>query len=141
MGDEFEFDEDDDAAPTKEELAVWLSEFMSQSHLAENLYRRHFCDLVANRVFREFGDEGLCELMMSIDRRGNWISDIILESHDIDDIVFKKYGVYDDEMIGKARQSASFSEMNEKIWKLRRRYAKLIADEIVKPSGEQATRD
>jgi hypothetical protein len=140
MDDEFEYEFDGDDAPTKEELAVWLSEFMSQSHLAENMYRQHFCDLVANRVYQEFGDEGLCELMMSIDRRGNWISDIILEAHDIDDIMFNKYGIYDDEMIEKARQSVAFSEMNDKIWKLRRRYAKLIADEVVKPE-EQETKD
>ena len=51
------------------ELAVWLSEFMSQSQKAKRLYRSHFCTIVVNRLYDEFGVEGMCELMMAIDNR------------------------------------------------------------------------
>lgn len=131
MDEEFEFEPEDNEIPTKEELAVWLSEFMNSAVEAESMYRSHFCDLLAHRVYTEFGAEGLCELMMSIDRRGAWISDILLENNDLDEIMFKKYGTYDHEIIRKARATKAMSEMNEKIWRLRRRYAKLIVDEIM----------
>jgi len=131
MEDDFEFDPEDGDIPSKEELAVWLSEFMTNTAEAETMYRSHFCDLVVNRVYNEFGFEGLCELLMSIDKRGHWISDIILENNDIDDILFKKYGVFDGDSIKKARHTDAMSEMNQKIWKLRRKYAKLIADELM----------
>lgn len=131
MEDEFEFDGEDGDIPSREELAVWLSEFMTNTAEAETMYRAHFCDLVTNRVYNEFGFEGLCELLISIDKRGHWISDIIIENNDLDDILFKKYGVFDAEAIKKARTTDAMAEMNQKIWKLRRKYAKLIADELM----------
>ena len=131
MEDDFEFDSEDGDIPSKEELAVWLSEFMTHTAEAETMYRAHFCDLVTNRVYDEFGYEGLCEMLMSIDKRGHWISDILIENNDIDDILFKKYGVFDTDAIKKARTTSAMAEMNQKIWKLRRKYAKQIADELM----------
>ena len=131
MEDEFEFDGEDGAIPSREELSVWLSEFMTNTAEAEIMYRAHFCDLVTNRVYNEFGFEGLCEMLMSIDKRGHWISDIIIENNDLDDILFKKYGVFDTDAIKKARTTDAMAELNQKIWKLRRKYAKLIADELM----------
>jgi hypothetical protein len=131
MEDDFEFDGEDGDIPSREELAVWLSEFMTNTAEAEIMYRAHFCDLVTNRVYNEFGFEGLCEMLISIDKRGHWISDIIIENNDLDDILFKKYGVFDTDAIKKARTTDAMAEMNQKIWKLRRKYAKLIADELM----------
>lgn len=131
MDEDFEFDSEDGDIPSREELAVWLSEFMTHTAEAETMYRAHFCDLVTNRVYDEFGYEGLCEMLMSIDKRGHWISDILIENNDIDDILFKKYGVYDIESIKKARTTSAMAEMNQKIWKLRKKYAKHIADELM----------
>ena len=104
---------------------------MTNTAEAEIMYRAHFCDLVTNRVYNEFGFEGLCELLMSIDKRGHWISDIIIENNDLDDILFKKYGVFDTDAIKKARTTDAMAELNQKIWKLRRKYAKIIADELM----------
>jgi hypothetical protein len=113
------------------ELAVWLSEFMSQSQKAQRLYRRHFCNIVVNRLFDEFGVEGMCELMMAIDNRAGWISDILIEDTELHDALFTIHGVFDDDAIIKARMSKELIEMNRKIWRLRRKYAKLIAQEII----------
>lgn len=113
------------------ELAVWLSEFMSQSQKAQRLYRSHFCNIVVNRLYDEFGVEGMCELMMAIDNRAGWISDILIEDTELHDALFNIHGVFDDDAIVKARMSRELVEMNRKIWRLRRKYAKLIAQEII----------
>jgi hypothetical protein len=127
----YDFDSEDDDAPTTEELAVWLSDFMSQSSKAEKMYRSHFCSIVVNRLWKEFGVEGMCELMLAIDKRAGWISDIILEDADLHDALFDNHGVFDDDAVIKARMSNRLMEMNKKIWRLRRKYSKLIAAEIV----------
>lgn len=127
---DFSGSEEDNEQPTKEELALWLSEFMSQGQRAQSMYRQHFCQIVVERLFEEFGVDGMCELMMAIDRRAGWISDIILEDADIHDALFKNHGIYDDKAIQKARECGEIVEMNKKIWRLRRKYSKLIADEI-----------
>ena len=123
-------DDETEEQPTKEELAMWLSEFMSQGQRAQSMYRQHFCNIVVERLFEEFGVDGMCELMMAIDRRAGWISDIILEDADIHDALFKNHGIYDDKAIQKARDCGEIVELNKKIWRLRRKYSRLIADEI-----------
>lgn len=124
-------EEDDETFASPEELAVWLSEFMAQTSDAEVMYRNHFCTMIANRVYDEFGHEGLCELMIAMDKKAGWISDIIIENNDLDEILFKKYGVYDHNIVSKARKTEAVAEMNTKIWKLRRKYAKAIVDELM----------
>jgi hypothetical protein len=137
-----EFSDDfiyEDSVPSKEELALWLSEFMSQSQRARIMYRSNFCSIIVNKVHTEFGIEGLCDLMLAIDKRAGWISDIIIEDADIQDAMFNTHGVFDDKAIVKARVSEEMTELNKKIWRLRRKYAKLIAEEIVRDGlGEKA---
>jgi hypothetical protein len=128
----FDFDADIDDKPSAEEMAVWLSDFMSQTQKAQRMYRTHFCNIVVHRLYEEFGVEGMCELMMTIDKRAGWISDILIEDADIHDALFNTHGVFDNDAIVKARMSNELIEMNKKIWRLRRKYAKLIAQEIVK---------
>lgn len=130
---EYEFDDDmdGDTPPSREELAVWLGEFMSATMNAENKYRNHYCTMVASRLYEEFGHEGFCEMMLVMDKKAGWISDIIIENSDIDDILFKKYGIYDRHALSRARATKSIEELNTKIWRLRRKYAKQIADELM----------
>lgn len=134
-------EEDDEVFATPEELAVWLSEFMAQTSDAEVMYRNHFCTMIANRVYDEFGHEGLCELMIAMDKKAGWISDIIIENNDLDEILFKKYGVYDHNVVSKARKTEAVAEMNTKIWKLRRKYAKAIVDELMVAPSDSAPID
>ena len=93
MDDEefFDFDSDFDEKPSAEEMAVWLSDFMSQTQKAQRMYRTHFCNIVVNRLWEEFGIEGMCELMISIDKRAGWISDILIEDADIHDSLYNTH--------------------------------------------------
>jgi len=122
--------DDDNEQPTREELAMWLSDFMSQGQKAQSMYRSHFCRIVVERLFEEFGVDGMCELMMAIDQRAGWISDIIIEDADIHDALFKHHGIYDDKAIQKTRDSNELKKLNKKIWRLRKKYSRLIAAEI-----------
>lgn len=120
----------------KGEIMGFLAEFIKDGRHAEKLYRENFCELVVNKVFYDFGYEGLCNLMIQIDTRAKWISDILIENSDFDDILFKKYGVYDSEVCDKARDTEAMMEMNSKIWRLRKKYAPVIVDEIMLKSGK-----
>jgi len=139
MGEPEFFDEmGDNELPPREELAVWLSEFMAASVDAETKYRAHYCSMLVEKLYEDFGVEGFCEVMMAMDKKAGWISDIILEASDLDDILFKKHGVYDKHALAKARASQSMDELNGKIWKLRRKYAKTIVEELmVVPSDDE----
>jgi hypothetical protein len=73
---------------------------------------------------------------MEIDRRANWISDIIFEQSDFNNPMFELHGIYDRDVIAKARETEAITELNKKIWRLRRRYAKLIIEEIIQDEKE-----
>lgn len=121
----------EDNEPSREELALWLSEYMSNAVSAETIYRSHLLDLITSRVYEEFGKEGLCKLMFAIDKKGKWISDIMLEDSDFDEVLFANYGTYDADIVKKARETDAIMEMNKKIWRLRKKYSKLIVDEVM----------
>lgn len=129
--DEFFDETEDDGEVPQEILAEFVGAFMGAGMAAESLYRQHYCDMIAQKVYNEFGLDGMCELMMAMDKKADWISDIILEAPDLENIAFKKYGVYDPNISTKARQTKAIQELNTKLWRLRKKYAKLIVDEIM----------
>jgi hypothetical protein len=138
MSDFFDQDGEDESEELPHEIiAEFIGAFMASGMNSDALYRQHFCDMVAGRIYNEFGLDGMCEMMMSLDRRADWISDIILEAPDLENIAFKKYGVYDPEISTKARQTKAIQELNGKLWRLRRKYARLIVDEIMAEKTEQ----
>ena len=137
-------DEVESREPSREELVNFISEFMASSLNVDQVYRSHLVETVAARVFDEFGQDGMCDLMMKIDERANWISDIIIEQPDLDDVMFKRHGVYDHQIIEKARKTEAMLELNQKIWRLRKKYARAIVDELfedAEPSLEPILED
>ena len=131
MSNENEEFPSEESSPGREDFMAFISEFLSSAHNSERKYRDNYCDIVVNKVFNDFGYEGLCGLMMAIDKRANWISDILIENSDLDDILFQKYGIYDSEICLKARKTVAMIEMNGKIWRLRKKYAKAIVEELM----------
>jgi hypothetical protein len=120
-----------DEEMSRGELLDFLGEFLSQHRDANTLYRDHLCAVLIGRVYDEFGNEGLCNVMQQMDLKANWVSDIIFEASDFDNALFKRHGIYDDEIVEKARQTQAFVDLNKKIWRLRRRYANIIVDEVM----------
>jgi len=138
-GPEDALDDVDLPQPNREELVNFISEFMASSMNVGQVYRSHLVETVAARVYDEFGQDGLCDLMMKIDERANWISDILIEQPDLDDVMFKRHGIYDHEIVEKARKTESMLELNQKIWRLRKKYSRAIVDELFE--GTEPTLD
>jgi hypothetical protein len=74
--------------------------------------------------------------MMAIDQRANWISDIIFEQSDFDNAMYSIHGTYDSSLVQKARNSEGIIELNKKIWRLRKKYAREIANEVFNEEAE-----
>jgi len=133
--------DDFDAEMSRSELIEFLGDFMSHNNSPDILYRDHLCSLLVARVFTEFGHEGLCALMMEIDRKANWISDIIFEQADFDNAMFSSHGTYDSDIVHKARNTESIIELNKKIWRLRRKYARAIVNEVIEDEEDDIIED
>lgn len=100
-------------------------------------YRKDLCVILANKIKDEFGLEGLCEMLSAIDGTAGWISDILIESSDVDDVLFQEYGIYVDNSLDLARKTKAMEQFSKSLWRSRRRYAKLMATEIHAISVEQ----
>lgn len=107
-----------------------LAEAMDGESLLALEYRRDLCLLLAGKIKTEFGVEGLCELISGIDTTAGWVSDILLESSDIDDVLFQEHGVYIENSIDLARKTNAMKKFQKSLWSSRRRYARMMADEI-----------
>ena len=100
-------------------------------------YRKDLCFILAGKIKSEFGVEGLCQLISGIDDTAGWISDILLESGDIDDFLFQTHGVYIENSIDLARKTEAMKKFQKSLWGARRRYAKMMAEEIYAKSIEK----
>lgn len=114
----------------REQLIEFLGDFMGGSKNIEEVYRSHLCATIVERVYAEFGQEGLAELMMRSDDRGDWISDILIEGTDLENVLYAKHGAFDPDLAVKARGTEALHELNKKIWRLRKKYSRLIVAEI-----------
>lgn len=121
----------EESSPHREDFMAFMSEFLTSAQNSEKKYRDNYCEIVVNKVFNDFGYDGLCYLMMAIDTRANWISDIMIENSDLDDILFKEHGLYIDNICTQARQTNAMIEMNSKICRLRKKYTKAIIEELM----------
>ena len=126
----------EDIEPTREDLVNFISEFMTTSMNVNQVYRSNLVETLVARVFHEFGEDGLCDLMLKIDEQANWISDIVLDSPDLDELMFKRHGTFDGELVKKARETEGMLELNRKIWRLRKKYARAIVDEIFEKEND-----
>ena len=100
-------------------------------------YRKDLCFILAGKIKDEFGIEGLCDMLGGIDTTAGWISDILIESGDIDDVLFKEHGIYIENSLDKARKTQGMKKFQKSLWSMRRRYAKLMAEEIYANSSNQ----
>lgn len=128
--------EDFDSEMSRGELINFLGEFLSQNSNVDLIYRDHLCSIIVAKIFSEFSHEGLCALMMAIDQEANWISDILFEQSDFDNAMYAIHGTYDSSLVEKARNSEAIIELNKKIWRLRKKYAREIANEIFNEEAE-----
>lgn len=117
----------------------YLAEAMDGESLLAFEYRKDVCLLLAGKIKTEFGIEGLCELIAGIDTTAGWVSDILLESSDIDDVLFEEHGIYVEESINLAKKTTAMKKFQKSLWASRRRYAKMMADEIYANSVVEKT--
>lgn len=128
-----------DPAEQPDSVYDYLAAAMDSESQEALAYRRDLCFILAGKIKSEFGVEGLCEMISGIDATAGWISDILLESGDIDDILFSQYGVFMENSIDLARKTEAMKKFQRSLWTARRKYAKMMAEEIYARSIEETS--
>jgi hypothetical protein len=73
-------------------------------------YRRSICRRLAFQTLNQFGTEGLFDLMSGIDDAGQFQTLIIADRDEIDNYLFQKYGIFDNDMFEKVQLSEEWNE-------------------------------
>lgn len=74
------------------------------------VFRRAFCQRLAESVNNQFGDEGLYDLLLGIDAVGNFGSVVVVNRDEIDNYMFSTYGTFDESMYEKIIMSEEWAD-------------------------------
>lgn len=92
-------------------------------------YRRQICRRLARQTYNQFGLEGLFDLLNGIDDAGSFSSVVIAEKSEIENYLFTKYGVFDDDIYEKIMLSEEWCDFVEDMLEASsNKMAEIIAD-------------
>lgn len=92
-------------------------------------YRRQICRRLARQTYNQFGLEGLFDLLGGIDDAGSFCSVVVAEKSEIENYVFNKYGVFDNDIYEKIILSEEWSDfIEEMLESASDKMAEIIAD-------------
>ena len=77
-----------------------------------------------------WGDAGILSLIHAIERHTGWALEIIAEKSDIDNILFERYGVYDDDAWLKLKSSDVWIALSTDIFELTTKRLHIAASQI-----------
>lgn len=122
VGDDEFFGEDEDGVPFLEMLEAFDQEIM---------FGISFCNSIVHRMVEMFGEESIVDLVCAADRAMGWSSEIVANRSEVDNLLFDKYGAFDDNLWTKVQQTKSWDKMHRQLYKMTRKYLASAVDEVV----------
>lgn len=95
-------------------------------------FRVEFFDHFVRAANRDFGGQGLIDLLFAIDRNMSWETEILADRPEIENILMERHGSFDGEIWDKVQETQSWVKMHEHIYRLSRRYLEAAVDEVVR---------
>lgn len=115
----------------KTEAQRLFERLMREGRVPELLFRGTFARHVVDGIYEMFGDDALLELLVAIDRKGRWETEIIAEQADVDNILMAKYGAFDDEMWEKIQDTNAWKELHREVFDVSKKWIETAIDEVM----------
>lgn len=137
MSDDEFYGEFDDTNPyeqpseARQRAEEMLRRIIKDGRLPELLFRSQFMLEVVKGVKQLLGNDGILELLCAIDNESNWHTEIIAERADVENIMLKKYGAFDDDMWEKVKDTIAWTEFHKAIFELSNQYIEKAVDEVM----------
>lgn len=90
-----------------------------------------FCNFIVHKLQDDFGEEAVLDLMFAIDRNMGWASEIVANRSEVDNILFDRYGAFDQHIWYKVQDTKAWAKMHRQVYKMTRRYLAAAVDEVV----------
>jgi hypothetical protein len=130
--DEFyNFDEGFEGMTPQEKAEFLFAKMMSDGRIDELVFRATFVKRVVTQIHEMLGGDGLLELLVALDRVGNWETEIIAERADVDNYLLTQYGAFDDDMWEKVKETNAWKQMHFDIFELSKTRLTQCVDEVM----------
>lgn len=118
------------------DLLKQLSEFV-QNALAKEDKLMSFTTEVLDELYREIGDEDISasHIISYIQRRHHWDVELLAERRDVEEMLMKKYNIYDEHMWDKVMNTTAISDLHHETFKLSQKYIARAISEVLAKDG------
>lgn len=123
-------DDDFDFDPVDDDDDGMLPDFIGPEH-TDVMFGVAFCNFIVAKLVADFGNEALIDLMFAIDRNMSWSSEILANRNEIDDLLFTRYGAFDQHIWFKIQDTKAWDKMHRQVFKMTKRYLAAAVDEVV----------
>jgi len=111
-----------------------LSNFVQNALEKENKLMSHTTK-VLNELYRDIADDDVAasHIVSYLQRRHHWDVELLAERRDVDDMLMKKYNLFDEHMWDKVMNTTAISDLHHETFKLSQKYiARAIAEVLTK---------
>ena len=128
MDNDWDSDDYDDSVDPYERL---VDEFGRRIIDRETQYQIQLCSFIVWSLEQDFGREILWELMYAIDRTMDWNSQVIADRSEVENIMYKKHGAFDNDIWEKVQCTDAWEKMTRHVNKVSSRHLEDAVSEVI----------
>lgn len=118
-----------------EDLPEDIKSLVSSALNPEGHFRRMAAKSMVREFYKRFGDIALLDILVAVDSLDKYASAVVMERSEIDNYVFKQYGIYDDDMFTKAQMTDTWNEFMDQMVHLSGLAGVRAVEEVLRDEG------
>lgn len=110
------------------ELAKFISEAVTKENRMASVAKQYLDEL-----YGEIGspDEAATTIISYIQRRHGWDVELLAEQREVEDMLFKRFNRYDEDIWAKVLNTDAISDLHHEVYKLSQEYIAKAIDEVL----------
>lgn len=110
------------------ELARFISEAVTKENQMASVAKQYLDEL-----YGEIGspDEAATTIISYIQRRHGWDVELLAEQREVEDMLFKRFNRYDEDIWAKVLNTDAISDLHHEVYKLSQEYIAKAIDEVL----------
>ena len=89
------------------------------------------CTAILNAMERDFGEQGIFDLLVAMDRHMNWYTEIIATRSEVEQMMMEIHGAFDADLWVKVQDTEAWKRLMRRLYDISRRHLVLAIEEIV----------
>lgn len=95
------------------------------------VFQRQQCRALVNEFYRRFGPDVLIDILVAVDATEHIASAVVADKAEVENYVFAKYGIYDENMFMKIQLTSAWERFQDQLMELSGQAAAEAVDEVL----------